>query len=81
MSLRLFRHKKVILFDWNRTLVDTSQAFDSAFLHVLRQYTAVTMQETETVPGRTVLSCKNSNQNGNYKKENGKVTICVMRTL
>lgn len=40
MTHPLFRHKKVLLFDWNRTLVDTSQAFDNAFLYVLKQYTA-----------------------------------------
>jgi putative hydrolase of the HAD superfamily len=40
MKDRPFADKKVILFDWNRTLVDVSRSFDKAFVHVLEQYTA-----------------------------------------
>lgn len=39
MNTRPFLKKKVILFDWNRTLVNTSAAFDTAFIDVIEQYT------------------------------------------
>jgi HAD superfamily hydrolase (TIGR01509 family) len=39
MNMKAFQDKKVILFDWNRTLVDTNAAFDTAFIEVIKQYT------------------------------------------
>jgi putative hydrolase of the HAD superfamily len=40
MKERPFADKKIVLFDWNRTLVDVSRTFDRAFVRVLEQYTA-----------------------------------------
>lgn len=64
MRTQPFTKKTVILFDWNRTLVDTSRAFDTAFIHVLKEYTA---RSDPPAPGWDPVSLL-----GVYKAEMGR---------